>query len=319
MIVLYAPFTLLMVTIFEPIGSFGVAFRRDFGPFLACLLFAWTAARLPVAQVALATGSPIAGVVLWLLSLAYFTLLAAAACRVVFGMGSGPAFGAASVGWLALFLTPFIGFIASPFLLYYAYQYVRGDVGDVLWSFGARQSFKRYLAAATINPRDADAHYQLGLIHLQRRQLEEAESRFRKAAEIDPREVDAHYQLGRLARGQKKYEDARRHFEKVVARDPRHASHEVWREIGATYQESESWAEARWALLKFVEARGHDPEGLYRLGVAHGRLGETEAAREMFRGCLEAVDSMPLYLRRQSGTWRKLAAEEMGKLAAIPS
>src|SRR5918993_3077535 len=30
---LYSPFVLLLVTVFEPIGSFGVAFRRDFGPF----------------------------------------------------------------------------------------------------------------------------------------------------------------------------------------------------------------------------------------------------------------------------------------------
>jgi tetratricopeptide (TPR) repeat protein len=310
-VALYAPFTLLLLTVFEPIGSFGVAFRRDFGPFLACLLFAWTAARLPVALLALATPGPLVVIALWLASLAYFTVLSALACRVVFGVGRGAAAGAAALGWLAVFLTPFLGFVASPFLIYFAYQYLRGDVGDVLWSFGARQSFKRYLAAATINPRDADAHYQLGLIHLQRRQLDEAEARFRKAAEIDPREVDAHYQLGRLARGQRRFEDALRHFEAVVSRDPKHASHEVWREIGATYLESESWAEARWALSKFVEARDHDPEGLHRLGVALLRLGETERAREMFRRCVEAVDTMPRYLRRQAASWRKLAQQQL--------
>ena len=314
MVLLYAPFTLLMATIFEPIGSFGVAFRRDFGPFLACLLFAWTAARLPVALLALLTGNPLVAIALWLLSLAYFTILAAVACHVVLGIGRGPAFGAAAVGWLALLLTPFIGFVASPFLLYYGYQYLRGDVGDVLASFGARQSFKRYLAAATINPRDADAHYQLGLIHLQRRQLDEAADRFARAVAIDPREVDAHYQLGRLARQQGRFEDARQHFDAVVTRDERHASHEVWREIGATYLESESFEHAKWALEKFVAARPHDPEGLYRLGVASRRLGDASVAQEMFRRSIEAVDTAPRYIRRQTGSWRKLAAEELAKL-----
>ena len=314
MIALYAPFTLLMATIFEPIGSFGVAFRRDFGPFLACLLFAWTAARLPVALIALVTGSPLVAIGLWLLSLAYFTILAAVACRVVFGIGRGAAFGAASVGWLAVFLTPFIGFVASPFILYFLYQYLRGDVGDVLWSFGARQSFKRYLAAATINPKDADAHYQLGLIHLQRRQLDEARQRFTKAVEIDPRDPDPHYQLGKMARGERRFEDARRHFEAVVARDPKPASHDVWREIGATYMDSESWPEARWALAKYVEARDHDPEGLYRLGVANVRTGANDVAKEMFRRSIEAVDTAPRYIRRQTGSWRRLASEELGKL-----
>src|SRR4029077_1750784 len=51
---LYAPFALLALTVFEPIGSFGVAFRRDFGPLLACTFFAWAAARLPFALLSLA-------------------------------------------------------------------------------------------------------------------------------------------------------------------------------------------------------------------------------------------------------------------------
>jgi hypothetical protein len=51
---LYAPFALLALTVFEPVGSFGVAFRRDFGPLLACTFFAWAAARLPFALLSLA-------------------------------------------------------------------------------------------------------------------------------------------------------------------------------------------------------------------------------------------------------------------------
>jgi hypothetical protein len=50
---LYAPFALLALTVFEPVGSFGVAFRRDFGPLLACTFFAWAAGRLPFALLSL--------------------------------------------------------------------------------------------------------------------------------------------------------------------------------------------------------------------------------------------------------------------------
>lgn len=309
---LYAPFVLVLLTAFESIGSFGVAFRRDFGPFLACTFMAWVAARLPVALVALAGPGPLVAIALWIASLVYFTVLVALAARVVFGVGRGTAFAAATLGWLAVLLQPFLMFLASPFLLYFAYQYLRGDVGDVLWSFGARQSFKRYLEAATINPRDAEAHYQLGLIHLHRRQLDEAAARFARAVEIDPREVDAHFQLGKIARAERRFEDARRHFEAVVARDPGHASHEVWREIGATYLDSDSDEHARWALAKFVEQRAHDPEGLYLLGMALHRLGQAEPARDMFRRTVEAVDTMPRYLRRKAGAWRKLALQQLG-------
>ena len=314
--VLYAPVALFLLTVFEPIGSFGVAFRRDFGPFLACTFIAWAAARLPFAVVALGPVDMIGAIALLTASGVYFTGLMACAMRVVFGARTMPAVGAAVLGWAAMFLEPFLFYLASPFVAYYAYQYVRGDMSDVLWSFGARQSFKRYLAAATVNPRDADAHYQLGLIHLQRRQMAEAEERFRKAAEIDPREVDAHYQLGRLARGKKAFADALRHFEAVVKQDPKHASHEVWREIGATYVESDSWAEAKWALAKFVETRSHDAEGLYRLGVASAKLGEKDVAREMFKRAIEAVDTSPRYIRRQTSAWRKLASDELAKIPA---
>lgn len=309
---LYAPCVLLLVTLFEHVGSFGVAFRRDFGPFLACVLMSWAAARIPFAAIAIVAPVGVGAVLLmWLASLVYFTFLSACAVRVLFGAGIGTAVAASSLGWLAMVLEPFLLFLASPFLLYYAYMFARGDIGDVLWSFGARQDFKRHLQAATINPRDAEAHYQLGLIHLQRRQLDEAKARFTRAVEIDPREIDAHYQLGRLARGERQFEEARRHFEAVVARDPKHASHEVWREIGATYQESESYEHARWALEKFVEQRSHDPEGLCRLGVVLSRLGHPEPAAEMFRRAIEAADTVPRYLRRQAAPWRKLASQEL--------
>ena len=316
---LYAPFVLLLVTLFESIGSFGVAFRRDFGPFLACILMAWAAARIPLAVVGLlAPASTAMALTLWLASLVYFTLLAACAARVLFGAGAASAAGAALLGWLAMALEPFLLFLASPFLLYYAYQFMRGDIGDVLWSFGARQDFKRHLQAATINPRDAEAHYQLGLIHLQRRQLDEAKDRFARAVAIDPREIDAHYQLGKLARGERRFEDARRHFEAVVAADPRHASHEVWREIGATYLESDSYDHAKWALEKFVGHRSHDPEGLCRLGVTLTHLGQPQPAAEMFQRAIEAADTVPRYLRRQAAPWRKLAAQQLGATPARP-
>ena len=312
LVLLYAPFVLFLLTVFESIGSFSVAFRRDFGPFLACTFMAWAAARLPVALLALAAPGAWVAISLWIASLVYFTVLVAIAARVVFGVGRGTAFAAAALGWLAALLQPFLMFLASPFLIYFAYQLLRGDVGDVLWSFSARQGFKRYLQAATINPRDAEAHYQLGLLHLQRRQLDEAAARFARAAEIDPREVDAHYQLGRIARGQRRFEDARRHFDAVVSRDERHASHEIWREVGATYLDSESYEHARWALAKYVEQRPHDPEGLYMLGMAQSRLGQAEPAQETFRRCVEAVDTMPRYLRRKAGPWRKLALQQLG-------
>jgi hypothetical protein len=319
LILLYTPAALLLVTIFEPVGSFGVAFRRDYGSLLACTLFAWAAAFLPVSALALAL--PFLGAGVWgamslaLAGGAYFTMLATCAVRTIFGIRLGVATAVTVLAWLSFSLEGYLPLLASPFLLYWGYRIFQGDIGDVTWSFGARQGFKRYLQQATINPRDANAHYQLGLIHQHRGQLAEAIERFQKAVEIDPSEIDAHHQLGRIAHQQQRYTDAIRHFEGVVSRDDRYRRHEIWRQIGATYLECGSFEHARWALEKYVLQRPHDPEGLYMLGEAASKLGDTAAGRSHFQACLEAVATTPPYLRREMRRWQKLAEQRLAEAA----
>src|SRR2546423_745661 len=136
----------------------------------------------------------------------------------------------------AILLMSALGWIfTSPFILLLVFLILRGYFGEVMRSQRARASFKQNLEAATLNPADASAHYNLGLIHQQRNELEAARQRFERAVEIDPDEVDAHYQLGRIARAQERLPDAITHFEQVITRDPTHAQHEIWREVGATY------------------------------------------------------------------------------------
>jgi tetratricopeptide (TPR) repeat protein len=315
---LYVPAALLLATLFQPIGSFGVAFRRDYGSLLVCTFMAWAAAHLPftVAGVAAAAALPpmtgaVAGLGLRAAGSAYFTFLMAAGLRTVLGIHMTSAVAAAVLAWTALLLQPYLVLAASPFVLYWGWQFLSRDVGDVTFSFGARQSFKRHLEAATLNPRDAGAHYQLGLIHQQRGQDELAAERFRKAVEIDPMEVDAHYQLGRLARRQGRLPEAIAHFERVVSRDPAHAHHEVWREVGGTYLESGEAGHARWALDRYVEQRPHDPEGLYQLATALRALGEHEPARQALVRCVEAADTTPRYRRHEVRRWGKLAKAEL--------
>jgi len=315
---LYAPLALLALTVFEPIGSFGVAFRRDFGPLLACTFFAWAAARLPLALVSLAVpffglglGGLAVQIALWAAGGLAFAGLMVVALETIFGARLGSALAVVVLAPVALLLQPFLAFLASPFALFFLWRYLRGDLGDVTWSFSARQSFTRHLQASTLNPRDASAHYELGLIHQRRRQTAEAKERFSRAVEIDPGEVDAHYQLGRIAREEKRYVDAIRHFEEVVSRDDAHARSEVWREIGATYLESGSLEHARWALSRYVERRPHDPEGLLRYGEALQALGDAAGAAAQFRACVEAVDTMPAYRRGEVARWKRAARQKL--------
>jgi len=193
--------------------------------------------------------------------------------------------------------------LASPFLLIMLFLLLRGYYTEVTRTQRARESFRQNLEAATLNPADASAHYNLGLIHQQRGELDAARERFERAVQIDEEEFDAFYQLGRIARQQKRLADAIKNFEQVVTRDPAHAQHEIWREVGATYLAAGQFEDARTALADFLESRPSDPEGLYLMGRAHAGLGHKREAASLMEKCIEAVKTAPAYKYRASKRW----------------
>ena len=191
----------------------------------------------------------------------------------------------------------------SPFLLLLLIVLLRGYFSDILSGHRARAAFRQNLESATLNPADASAHYNLGLIHQSRGELEQARERFKKALQIDPDEIDASYQLGRIARQQKRYADAIQNFEHVVVRNSAHSQHEVWREVAATYIAAGQFEDARTALEQFLEHRPSDPEGLYLMGRAHAGLGHKREATSLMQACIEAVKTAPAYKYRTSKRW----------------
>lgn len=195
------------------------------------------------------------------------------------------------------------GLPRSPFLLFLLIILLRGYFSDIISGHRARAAFKQNLESATLNPADASAHYNLGLIHQSRGELDQARERFERALQIDTEEIDASYQLGRIARQQKRYADAIQNFEHVVVRNPAHSQHEVWREVAATYIAAGQFEDARTALDQFLEHRPSDPEGLYLMGRAHAGLGHKREATSLMQACIEAVKTAPAYKYRASKRW----------------
>lgn len=252
---------------------------------------------------------------LLMLTLPFAAVLTLIAVRVVFRLSwlrsivilLGSAF-VMLVG--AFMLSSVVGaLLASPFILLLVFLLLRGYLGEASRAHRARASFKEHLEASTLNPADASAHYNLGLIHQQRKELDEAYKRFERAVEIDAEEVDAHYQLGRIARQQQKWSEAIGHFGAVVEREPAHAQHEIWREIGATYLSAGQFEDARDALERFLSHRTSDPEGLYLMGRAHAGLGDQREAAASMQACIEAVKTAPAYKYRTEKRWLNEAQE----------
>jgi tetratricopeptide (TPR) repeat protein len=231
------------------------------------------------------------------------------AVKGVFRMSALRAFGVAVMAWFpSTILFPIVAgllssVMGSPFLLFFLFLLLRGYFSDFMGSHRAKAAFKQNLESATLNPADASAHYNLGLIHQNRGELDAARERFERALKIDDGEVDASYQLGRIARQQKRYADAIQNFEHVVARDPAHSLYEIWREVAATYIAAGQFEDARMALDQFLEHRPSDPEGLYLMGRAHAGLGHKREATSLMQACIEAVKTAPAYKYRTSKRW----------------
>ena len=320
----YAPGIILLLSLFGGIGRFGNVLGRDYAVFATCSFMAWGAAHLPfAAAAAILAGnavSPGIFLVMWFASSLIFGLLMVAAIRTVFGANYGLAILIVAGAWIFLSLGMYVfryvsPWLFSPFLLFFAVMYFGGYLGGEIRGFGnsfrQRQNFKRFLQNATVNPRDADAHVQLALIYLQRRQDARALEHLKKAYEIDPDEIDANYELGKLARKNGEFQTALDHFAVVLGQNDKHSLSEIWREIGATYMDAGMPEQALEALEKFVERRGYDPEGLYRLGAVLKTLGEAERARELFIQAAEAARTSPDHRRREVMHWGKMARKEM--------
>lgn len=320
----YVPFVILLMSLIGGVGRFGVVLSRSYGELATCTLTAWAAAHLPFATLGILLysieSSPVVYLSIWAASSLLFGVFMIFAVRTVFGASYGTAILTVSMAWLALSLGMYVfsvvsPWLFSPFLLFYAYLYfggaLTGEVRGVGDAFRQKQNFKRFLHNATVNPRDADAHVQLALIYLQRRQEAKALEHLTKAHEIDETEVDANYELGKLARRRGELQTALNYFSVVVEQNEKHALSEIWREIGATYWQAGMFTEARDALEKFVERRPVDSEGLYYLGKVLKAQGESAKAREMFEQAIESARTSPDYRRRELRYWSKLAEKEL--------
>jgi tetratricopeptide (TPR) repeat protein len=313
LIAVFVPACLLATSLIHRRASFSVLLRQEYAPLVSCALYGWAGAHLMMLIPALFLFQPgeadpaVIEAALKLVPLPYFIFLIVLAAHAVLRIGYGGAAGVVALGSLSLFalpLLPRLSFIlTSPFLLILVIILLRNFLGDMVSSQRAREDFKRNLQASTLNPADASAHYNLGLIYQQRGQREEAKASFTRAIEIDPDETDAHYQLGRIAREAGQLADAINHFDAVVSRNPAHSQSEAWREIGWTYFQAGQYEDARSAFERFIARRPSDAEGRYRYGLTLHQLGRNDAAATEMRACIEAVRTSPAYKYRAEKHW----------------
>jgi tetratricopeptide (TPR) repeat protein len=316
--VLYVPFAIFLANLFERRGSFSLVLREEYAALASCALAALAVSLLVTLlpgvviswQSAWLNSDAVVGyfVLLLVIPLPVFAALMTLAVGLIFRLGWAKAGVVTLLSFLSLFglvvlMQAFAFMFASPFLLLLLIYFLRDKIDDLLSVRTARRSLKQNLETATLNPADASAHYNLGLLYQQRGEYPQAIQSFQRAAEIDPQETDAYYQLGRIAREQGKLNEAIEQFERVVRQAPNHSQYEIWRETGLVYYDAKQYEDALAMLDKFLAQRPSDAEARYWRGMTLNQLDrEAEALQEM-QNCIESVRTAPAYKYRTERRW----------------
>jgi len=321
--VVYTPFAILIANLFERRAGFSLVIREEYARVVSCSLLSLAASLMAPLPAALLIGWQSGNLRGEDVITSYIVLLIVMPLPIFAALMTITVGTSFRIGWAAAAVTTLVSFLsllgillliqaaafvcASPFLLLLLLFLLRDRIDEFIGATRSRQAFKQNLEAATLNPADASAHYQLGLIYQKRGEQDAAAVSFQRAVEIDPREADAHYQLGRIARQQGRLNEAIRHFEGVLQLDPSHSQNEIWRETGLVYYDAGQFQDALEMFDKFLGKRPSDAEARYWRGMTLYQLGrESEAAEEM-QNCVESVRTAPAYKYRFDRRWMNLA------------
>src|SRR3974377_2339858 len=118
------------------------------------------------------------------------------------------------------------------------------------------RALQRGLQNLTLNPQDADAQHQLGLVHMRRRNLEIAKACLDQAIKIDPSVPKYHYALGQVYESQEKWDRALEEYEETYRLNPGQSLGDIFREVGKAYLHTGSPEKAIEFLDFFLQARG---------------------------------------------------------------
>jgi tetratricopeptide (TPR) repeat protein len=199
---------------------------------------------------------------------------------------------------LTMFLFALPLFVLVP-ILYIALQRFRSFVAARV----EVRNFQERLHGLTLNPQDADAHHQLGLIHLKRENHEAARRYFENALRIDSRDPDYHYYLGRVFEAKGDWPSALEQYEDTYRLTPNYRLGDIFRDVGKAYLHNGQLEKAREFLQFFLEKRNSDPEGRYWLAITFQKLSMDQEMRLQLNSVLEQARANPRFFRKENRQW----------------
>jgi len=163
--------------------------------------------------------------------------------------------------------------------------------------------FQKNMRALTINSQNADAHYQLGRISLERGNPGAARGYFEAAVKITQHIAEYYYYFGIACERKNDWAKALECYEKAYRLDPEYGQGDIFREVGKAYLNTGSVEKSTEFLNFFLTRRAADPEGRYWLAVALQKSGDSDGARFQLTMIIDQAKANPRFFRKRNREW----------------
>ena len=139
-----------------------------------------------------------------------------------------------------------------------------------------------------LDPQDAKAHYNLGIIQQELGKLKEAEESYRQTIKIKPNLAQAHYNLGVIMKELGKLEEAEESYRQTIKIKPNLA--QAHNNLGAIMKELGRLEEAEGCYRQAIKLKPDLAQAHNNLGVIKKELGRLE---EAFSAFVQAINLNP--------------------------
>jgi len=150
-----------------------------------------------------------------------------------------------------------------------------------------------------LEPRDSNAHYNLGVILQELRRLDEAEVCFRQTIKLKPDYTEAHNNLGFILQELRRLDEAEVCFRQTIKLKPDYA--EAHNNLGVTLKELGRFEESEACYRKAISLKPNYVEAHRNLAITLVDMGRLEEAMSNYTKVIELKPHLPQSLQDLAG------------------
>ena len=150
-----------------------------------------------------------------------------------------------------------------------------------------------------LEPRDSNAHYNLGVILQELRRLDEAEVCFRQTIKLKPDYTEAHNNLGFILQELRRLDEAEVCFRQTIKLKPDYA--EAHNNLGVTLKELGRFEESEACYRKAISLKPNYVEAHRNLAITLVDMGRLEEAMSNYTKVIELNPHLPQSLQDLAG------------------